>query len=135
MTRQLIFRMPRVVAERTAPAPAPEPRKDVPPRDAMLCGTAFNEDGVDWKVIAVLWSSLEKQVVVWYYDVEVAAAEAADTGKAIEEHEEEMVRFASAIACVDQNPGEYPGSLERSSVMEIRKWIHDDQMKQKRANC
>ena len=130
-TSQLIFWMPRVLAERTAPAPSRQPSRRVPPRDAMLCGAAFNEDEVDWKVVAVLWSTLEDAVVVWYYDVEAVKAEEASTGKTTEAQEAEMMRFASAIAIAsgEQIPGPCPGPLERPYVMEIRKWIYDGRLK------
>ena len=32
----------------------------------------FEEGGVDWKVHAVVWDA-DEEVVVWYYDVEMAA--------------------------------------------------------------
>ena len=120
-------------AVRTARSPVRQPSRNVPPRDAMLCGTAFNEDELDWKVVAVLWSTLEDPVVVWYYDVEAANAEAAAMGKAIEDYEGGMVRVATAIASGEQIAGECPGPFERSSVIKIRKWIYDDQRKRKGA--
>ena len=92
--------------------------------------------------MAVLWSSDDDRVVVWYYDVEAAKAEATATGKAIEEQdeeiekqEEEMVHYASAVASGQSNPGNCPEPLERSTVMEIRKWIYGDrEAKRKRAS-
>ena len=36
-------------------------------------GEVFEENGVDWKVLAVVWDADEEEVVVWYYDVEMAA--------------------------------------------------------------
>jgi len=47
MTSQLIFRVPRATANRTARAPAQQARRDVPSRDAALRGTTFTEDDVD----------------------------------------------------------------------------------------
>jgi hypothetical protein len=80
----------------------------------------------------VLWSSDDKEVLVWYYDTEAATAEAAAMGKTIEKHELEMAHRASALASGQSYPGECPESLEYSTVMEIRKWIYDDQEEKKR---
>ena len=33
----------------------------------------FEQDGADWKVLAVVWDANEEELVVWYYDVKMAA--------------------------------------------------------------
>jgi len=118
MTSQFIFRTPRARASRAVRAPRPQPRRTVSGRDEALSGTTFTEDEVNWKVLAPLWSAVDKQVVVWYYDVDAAAA-ASTT-------EEEMVVFASAVASGSKSPGPCPKPLERSTVMEIRSWVFND---------
>jgi hypothetical protein len=122
MTSQFVFRTPRARASRAVRAPRPQPRQTISLQDAALSGTAFTEDEVNWKVLAPLWSAAEKRVVVWYYDVDAAAAESTA--------EEEMMVFASAVASASKNPGPCPKPLERSTVMEIRSWVFNDMQAQ-----
>jgi len=75
--------------------------------DRAVEGAEFEEDGIDWKVLAVRWCGSTEAVVVWYYDVVLAAAGGID--------EEEM------IDAIDK--GDSFDCLEYSSVSEIKRWI------------
>lgn len=74
---------------------------------AALEGEVFEEDGVDWKVLAVVWDADEEEVVVWYYDVEMAA------DGDLSEDEMDLAR----------TEGLDLGPLECSSVTEVKGWI------------
>ena len=67
----------------------------------------FEEDGVDWKVLAVVWDADEEEVVVWYYDVEMAA------DGDLSEGEMDLAR----------TEGLDLGPLECSGVTEVKGWI------------
>ena len=123
MTSQFVFRTPRARASRAVRAPRPQPRQTIFLQDAALNGTAFTEVEVSWKVLAPLWSAAEKRVVVWYYDVDAAAAESTA--------EEEMMVFAYVVASASEIPGPCPKPLERSIVMEIRSSVFNDTQAQK----
>ena len=71
-------------------------------------GVLFNEEGCDWKVLEVSWSGKDRKVIVWYFDVALAAEQ-----NITEEH----MRSASVTSRNSIDP------LERSSVSEIRAWI------------
>ena len=75
---------------------------------------------MNWKVLAVTWSPMEEEVVVWYYDVDAAAED--------EVTEDEMERHTSAFASGNAPSAPCPDVLERSTVMEIRSWIYDFEM-------
>ena len=70
-------------------------------------GEVFEENGVDWKVLAVVWDADEEEVVVWYYDVEMAA------DGDLSEDEMDLAR----------TEGLDLGPLECSSVTEVKGWI------------
>ena len=70
---------------------------------------AFEEDGVDWKVLTVEWDANLEEVVVWYYDVDMAADGDLD--------EEEM--NLARTEGLDLAP------LECSSVAEVQRWIKE----------
>jgi len=115
MTSQLIFRVPRELAQRAVRA------RVVPPRDAALSGTTFTEDEVNWKVLSVLWSPKDEVVIVWYYDVDAAMEEVT---------EEEMKQYAGAFVSEDPSSGPCPPPLERPTIEEIRSWIFADRQRQ-----
>ena len=68
--------------------------------DRAVEGAEFEEDGIDWKVLAVRWCELTEAVVVWYYDVVEAEA-----------------------GGIDEEQGDSYDCLEYSSVSEIKRWI------------
>jgi hypothetical protein len=102
-----------------APAPKPKtvPKQKAAPKakaakvpaaaDRALEGEEFEEDGVDWRVLSVRWSSSTEEVVVWYYDVVEAEASGVS-----EEGMSEAIESGESCDC-----------LEYSSVKEIRRWI------------
>ena len=67
----------------------------------------FEEDIIDWRVLAVEWDGAAEEMVVWYYDVDMAA-DACYT--------EEDMHLARAEG-LDLEP------LELSSVKEVKQWI------------
>ena len=83
-------------------------RKERAARDdeVALVGEEFEDDGVEWKVLAVDWSDDDAAMVVWYYDVEAAN---------MTEEEMENKRMAGEAQAVD--------ALEHSSVAEVKAWI------------
>ena len=44
-------------------------------KEQALDGEEFEEEGVDWKVLHSEWSEEYEQIVVFYYDVDMAQAE------------------------------------------------------------
>jgi len=70
-------------------------------------GRGFEEDGVGWKALAVVWDADEEGVVVWYYDVEMAA------DGDLSEDEMDLAR----------TEGLNLGPLECSSLTEVKGWI------------
>lgn len=80
---------------------------------ATLVGVAFEEDGVDWMVLAVEWDTDLEEVVVWYYDVDMAADEDLD--------EEEM--NLARTEGLDLAP------LECSSAAEVQSWIKESRLR------
>ena len=77
--------------------------------EAALVGSEFEEDGVQWKVLAVDWSDDDAAMVVWYYDIKVAD---------MEEEEMKKMRIADRAGEVS--------ALEFSSVPEVKKWNSDE---------
>ena len=75
--------------------------------EAALVGSEFEEDGVQWKVLAVDWSDDDAAMVVWYYDLAAAGN--------MTEEEMESKRIAGEAGQVD--------ALEFSSVSEVKAWI------------
>jgi hypothetical protein len=72
-----------------------------------LVGIQFEETLISWKVVGVDWSAELEQVVVWYYDVAMAAD--------LELDEDEMnLARKTRIDLV---------TLECSSTCEVRRWI------------
>ena len=71
-----------------------------------MVGEEFEDDGVEWKALAVDWSDDDAAMVVWYYDVEAAN---------MTEEEMENKRMAGEAQAVD--------ALEHSSVAEVKAWI------------
>ena len=67
----------------------------------------FEEDFISWKVLGVGWSETVEEVVVWYYDVEMAA-ELDITEEDCELARETGIDFAL---------------LEYSSIAEMREWL------------
>jgi len=74
--------------------------------EIALAGEEFEEDEVQWKVLAVDWSDDAAAVVVWYYDVE---------GTNMSEEELEKMRTAGKAGDVD--------ALEFSYVAEVKAWV------------
>ena len=74
---------------------------------------AFEEDGVDWKVLTAEWDTELEEVVVWYYDVDMAADGDLD--------EEEM--NLARTEGLDLAP------LECSSVAEVQRWIKESRFR------
>ena len=88
-------------------APKPRATKTPTPAQRALEGEEFEEDGIDWKVLTVMWCAETEAIVVWYFDV-VSAAE----GELTESDMLEAIESGSSYEC-----------LEYSSVSEIRRWI------------
>ena len=72
-----------------------------------LVGAEFEESLISWKVVGVDWSEELDEVVVWYYDVAMAA------DLELDEDEMNLARKTG----VDLAP------LECSSTCEVRRWI------------
>ena len=70
-------------------------------------GSEFEKGFISWKVLRVGWSETVEEVVVWYYDVEMAAE------LDITEEDCELARENG----IDFVP------LEYSSIAEMREWI------------
>jgi hypothetical protein len=101
-------------AAAAAPPTAAGKRPRAPAHDeAALVGVAFEEDGVDWMVLAVEWDTDLEEVVVWYYDVDMAADEDLD--------EEEM--NLARTEGLDLAP------LECSSAAEVQSWIKESRLR------
>ncbi len=64
-------------------------------------GVLFNEEGCDWKVLEVSWSGKDRKVIVWYFDVALAAEQ-----NITEEH----MRSASEPAGISKSPPGSPAS-------------------------
>ena len=75
-------------------------------------GKSFEEDGTNWKVLDVAWSEEVEppQVVVYYYDLDLANSEGIDEKDPMESLEE--TSYHSEI--------EY---VEYSKVSEVMKWL------------
>ena len=121
MAEGCVFNAPRrrAAAARASTAKAPKALKaptgpkakrarEPTPAQAALEGQEFEEDGVDWKVLAVVWDATAEEVVVWYYDVGMAA-------------EGELTEDDLDLA---RTEGFDLGSLECSSVREVKSWIN-----------
>ena len=91
----------------TAPKRPPKRARSPTSAQAALVGEAFEEDGADWKVLAVAMDPDLEEVVVWYYDVAMAA-----DGELTEE-EMNLARTGG----LDLAP------LECSSLKEVKGWI------------
>ena len=94
-------------AKTLAAVPKSKAAKTPSVADRALEGVEFEEDGVEWKVLTVRWCSSAQVVVVWYYDVVEAVADAVS--------EDQMTE------AIDN--GESYDCLEYSSVKEIRSWV------------
>ena len=121
MAEGYVFNAPRrrAAAARASTAKAPKALKaptgpkakrarEPTPAQAALEGQEFEEDGVDWKVLAVVWDATAEEVVVWYYDVGMAA-------------EGELTEDDLDLA---RTEGFDLGPLECSSVKEVKFWIN-----------
>ena len=101
----------RAVAQGTAPPKSKKARARKPKApshsDRAVEGAEFEEDGIDWKVLAVRWCESTEAVVVWYYDVVEAEAGGID-----EEQMNDAIDKGDSYDC-----------LEYSSVSEIKRWI------------
>jgi len=101
---------PRAVAPKTkakAKDKGPKRPRDPTPAQAALEGEEFEEDGIDWKVLAVVWDADAEEVVVWYYDVDMA----------------EEGQFSEVDLDLARTEGLDLAPLECSSVTEVRAWI------------
>jgi len=114
--RVFVFMRPQEHPELNTPAEVATPKAKAKgtkrPRcpaaaQAALEGEVYEEDGVDWKVLAVVWDADEEEVVVWYYDAEMAA------DGDLSEDEMDLSR----------TEGLDLGPLECSSVTEVKGWI------------
>ena len=94
-------------AKTLAAVPKSKAAKTPSVADRALEGVGFEEDGVEWKMLTVRWCSSAQVVVVWYYDVVEAVADAVS--------EDQMTE------AIDN--GESYDCLEYSSVKEIRSWV------------
>ena len=121
MAEGYVFNAPRrrAAAARASTAKAPKALKaptgpkakrarEPTPAQAALEGQEFEEDGVDWKVLAVVWDATAEEVVVWYYDVGMAA-------------EGDLTEDDLDLA---RTEGFDLGPLECSSVKEVKFWIN-----------
>jgi hypothetical protein len=98
------------VPRRSARAPAAPsvPRaRSANAASLALVGAEFEESLISWKVVGVDWSEELDEVVVWYYDVAMAA------DLELDEDEMNLARKTG----VDLAP------LECSSTCEVRRWI------------
>ena len=105
--RTVLPKSPAEVAAPKAKAKGTKRPRGPTAAQAALEGEVFEEDGVDWKVLAVVWDADEEEVVVWYYDVEMAA------DGDLSEDEMDLAR----------TEGLDLGPLECSSVTEVKGWI------------
>jgi len=119
-----VFRAPKEKAPKKAPtqkraktaatgaprAPRPPRKREASAAELELEGQEFEEDGVDWKVLAVRWCDEQGVVVVWYYDL--AEAESSELS------EEFMTK------AIDKGAVSEIDCLEYSSVAEIKRWIN-----------
>ena len=87
---------------RTVPA-----SRAIRPAESALVGEEFEEEGIDWRVLSVVWSADQNQVMVWYYDVQAANVE----GLTKEQME------AACAESQDLDP------LECSTIAEVSSWI------------
>ena len=94
--------------KRSAPGASLAPRAPTPAQ-ASLVGEGFVEDHVEWKVLMAGWCCVLEEIVVWYYDVEMAI------GAEISEEEMEEARMA----------GELLAPVEVSGINEVKKWIRE----------
>ena len=101
------FHAPRRLSPR-APSALSAPRNPTAAL-ASIVGEDFEEEGVDWRVLAVEWDAGLEAVVVWYYDVDMAA----DAN--LTEDDMHLARTEG----VDLDP------LECSGIAEVKKWIWD----------
>ena len=73
----LVFKAPRhrAPAARTSAARTSKARRPraPTPAEATLEGAEFEEGGVDWEVLAVVWDATLEDVARWYYGVAMAA--------------------------------------------------------------
>ena len=105
--RTVLPKSPAEVATPKAKAKGTKRPRGPTAAQAALEGEVFEEDGVDWKVLAVVWDADEEEVVVWYYDVEMAA------DGDLSEDEMDLAR----------TEGLDLGPLECSSVTDVKGWI------------
>ena len=98
---------PRAQAPMEPTPKAPKRPRAPTPGQAAFEGVEFEEDGVDWKVLAVAWDGELEEVVVWYYDVEMA-----EEGQ-LSEDDMHLARTQG----LDLAP------LEFSGISEVKAWI------------
>ena len=105
---------PSAASAEAAPPTAAGKRPRAPAHDEeALVGVAFEEGGVDWKALTAEWDTELEEVVVWYYDVDMAADGDLD--------EEEM--NLARTEGLDLAP------LECSSVAEVQRWIKESRFR------
>ena len=111
---------PRAAPPRAASSPPPPTRKRRAPAgpraprnataaQASLVGESFEEEDIEWKVLMVGWCSEMEEIVVWYYDVEMA--------KDAELSDDDMEEARKA--------GELLAPVEVSRLSEVKRWISD----------
>ena len=66
-------RVDKAKAPRPAAAAAGKRAREPNAGELALVGAEFVEGFISWKVVGVGWSETVEEVVVWYYDVEMAA--------------------------------------------------------------
>ena len=88
------------------PPKAPKPRAPSASERALE-GEEYEEDGTEWKVLAVRWCADSGLLVVWYFDILEA-----EKGEISEEDMVYAIESGAAFGC-----------LEFSSVREIKQWV------------
>jgi hypothetical protein len=66
-------KVPRRRSARAPAAPSAPRARSATAAALALVGAEFEEELISWKVVGVDWSAELEQVVVWYYDVAMAA--------------------------------------------------------------
>jgi hypothetical protein len=102
-------KVPRRRSARAPVAPKAPRARSANAAALALVGAEFEDELISWKVVGVDWSAELEQVVVWYYDVAMAA------DLEIDENEMTLARKTG----VDLAP------LECSSTSEVRRWIKE----------
>jgi hypothetical protein len=100
-------RLVQAVAEPRGSPEQSQPAVPFRPAESALVGEEFEEEGIDGRVLSVVWSADQNQVMVWYYDVQAASAEG-------------LTKVQMEAACAENQDLD---PLECSTIAEFRSWI------------